>query len=310
MYACTSCGAVVEIDPQRVATQCIYCTAPLVDSTRAASAVDAVVPFRLTKRAAAERLRAYISDRWWTPEPLRKLARQGQMQTEHVRGVLVPHYAYDASIRADYSARIGVHWEREKKVKRRRSESLSPGEIPSLNEDNETETVRETEWFDLRGHMATQLDDHLVCASTGLTHARDLEPFDLGQASPFESRLLLGWDAELPSLSRRDIDREAHRTLSEVARDHLEDHHLTGDEQELRTVELDVQIHRVRLVLLPVWMMTARLGDTLVQVAINGQTGTCAGSLPTSMRKVALTIVALAALILTILWLRGDLPWT
>ena len=116
MYACTSCGAVVEIDPQRVATQCIYCTAPLVDSTRAASAVDAVVPFRLTKRAAAERLRAYISDRWWTPEPLRKLARQGQMQTEHVRGVLVPHYAYDASIRADYSARIGVHWEREKKV--------------------------------------------------------------------------------------------------------------------------------------------------------------------------------------------------
>lgn len=317
MYACTACGAVVESDVREVATRCAYCASPLVDTKRAASAIDAVVPFRLSKRAALERLRAHIGDRWWTPEALRKLARRGQLQTDSVQGVLVPFYAYDATLRADYSARVGVHWERTetRQAKTRRPKPDKAGETIHIEPEQpqtRTKLVRETEWFDLRGSMGTQLDGHLVCASAGLSgeRARALAPFDLGRAAAFDPRLLLGWSAELPSKARRDIDREAHATLSDLGRAHLRDQHLTGDVHRLRTVELDVEIHRVRLVLLPIWLATVRLGGAPVQLAINGQSGRCVGRVPTSIAKVASVVVAAVIAVLVALWIRGDLPWT
>ncbi|MBV1860384.1 MAG: hypothetical protein KUG77_18370, partial [Nannocystaceae bacterium] len=121
MYACTACGAVLEADVRHVATRCAYCTAPLVDAKRAASAIDAIVPFRLSKRAALERLRTHIGERWWTPQPLRALARRRQLQADAMQGVLVPFYAYDATICGDYSARVGVHWHRKETVQVKRS---------------------------------------------------------------------------------------------------------------------------------------------------------------------------------------------
>lgn len=317
MYACTACGAVVECDVREVATRCAYCTSPLVDTKRAASAIDAIVPFRLSKRAALERLRAHIGDRWWTPEALRKLARRGQLQTDALQGVLVPFFAYDATLRADYSARVGVHWERTEtvKVRKRKPKPDKAGEtihIDPEQPETRTKVIRETEWFDLRGNMGTQLEDHLVCASAGLSaqRATALAPFDLGRAAAFDSRLLLGWSAELPSKSRRDVDRVAHATLSDLGRAHLRDKHLTGDAHRLRTVELDVEIHGVRLVLLPIWLATVRLGKTPVQIAINGQTGRSVGRVPTSPAKVIAVVVAALIAVFIALWIRGDLPWT
>lgn len=317
MYACTACGAVVEADVRHVATRCAYCTAPLVDAKRAASAIDAIVPFRLSKRAAMERLRTHIGNRWWTPQAVRVLARKGQLQADAVQGVLVPFYAYDATICADYSARVGVHWHRKETVTVKRSTPkpdkagetihIEPEESPT-----QTRTVRETEWFDLRGSMGLQLDHHLVSASAGLSaeRAAELTPFDLGRAANFDARLMLGWTAELPSKARRDIDAEAHNTLCDLGRGHLRRKHLTGDAHRIRTVEFDVEIHRVRLVLLPIWLATVRLGNAPVQIAINGQTGKVVGSIPTSKAKVAAVVaVVLLLTVLVVLWTRGDLPW-
>jgi len=173
-----------------------------------------------------------------------------------------------------------------------------------------TKVVRETEWFDLRGSMGMQLEDHLVCASTGLSadRARQLEPFDLGQAVGFDSKILLGWNAELPSRSRRDVDRESRAMLSDLAREHLRREHLTGDVHRIRTLELDVEVHRVRLVLLPIWLTTVRLGKSPVQIAINGQTGQCVGRVPTSVAKVVSVVLAVIAVVV-VAWLWGDLPW-
>ncbi len=317
MYACTACGAVVEADVGHIATRCAYCTAPLVDAQRAASAIDAIAPFRLSKRAALERLRTHIGDRWWTPQAVRTLAKRGRLQTDAVQGVLVPFYAYDATICADYSARVGVHWHRKEtvEVKPAKPKPDKAGETIHIEPEGpttQTRTVRETEWFDLRGSMGMQLEDHLVCASAGLSteRARKLAPFDLGRAADFDARVMLGWSAELPSKARRDIDAEAHHTLCEIGRAHLRRKHLTGDAQRIRTAEFDVEIHRVRLVLMPVWLATVRLGNAPVQIAINGQTGTVVGSIPTSKAKVAAVVAILAVLTtLLVLWTRGDLPW-
>jgi len=183
--------------------------------------------------------------------------------------------------------------------------------IESEGPTTRTRMVRETEWFDLRGSMGMQLEHHLVCASAGLSaeRSRKLAPFDLGRAADFDARLMLGWSAELPSKARRDIDREAHNTLSDIGREHLLREHLTGDVQRVRTIELDVEIHRVRLVLLPIWLATVRLGNAPVQIAINGQTGRVVGSIPTSKAKIAAVVATALLTLLVVLWMRGDLPW-
>lgn len=292
---CTACGAVVEVGPHAVATRCTYCDAPAIDSAQTQHVIDAIVPFRLTKAAAQERLRSHVGDNFWAPNAIRKLAQRNQLQTDQLQGVLVPFYVYDAILRGDYAARVGVHWQRREKVRTRHKTDKAGEDIQIEGE----RVVQETEWFDVRGSMGTQLEDHLVCASTGLDklEARKLEPFDLGRAVDFDPRIMLGWSAELPSRSRQSIDDDAHSTLSAVGREHLLHRHLTGNAQRLRTFELDVDVQQVRLALLPVWIAKVRLpGNVVARVLVNGQTGHSIGRLPVSKVKVALAV--LGALIL------------
>ncbi len=306
---CTACGAVVETDASALSTRCAYCDSPLVDAQGASAVFDAVVPFRIGRRAAHERLRAYIGERWWTPRALSRLARRGQLQTDMMRGALVPYFAYDATVRGDYSARVGLHWYRTETVRRPRHKDKAGEDIHIESESKRT--VRETEWFDLRGSMATEYRDHLVCASKGLQprEAQQLLPFDLGRASAFDPRLMLGWHAERPTEPRDAVDRRARESIAALAQRHLANRHLAGDEQHVRTFESDIRLHGVRLLMLPVWIARVRTGRGLRRIVINGQTGHCSGPLPISVAKVGAAILSAVVIVAVVLWLRGDLQW-
>lgn len=310
---CTSCGAVVETAAELAATRCAYCGSALVASDRALAAFDSLIPFRLGKAAALERLRAYIGDSWWTPQEIARLAASGRLRAERIHGVLVPHYAFDATVRGDYAARIGVHWSRKETREAPRKRTTHAGfedvRVEGLGSETETRTVQETEWFDLRGSFGTQIDQHLTCASRGLAdaEAHDLLPFDVGAAVPFDSRLMAGWHAELPSSPRREVDHKARTTIATLARRELERSLLPGDTHRIRTFETDIQLHAVRLLLAPVWIARVQLGKRMVRFVINGQTGACSGRVPVSSAKVAMAILAGALLLLAVLWIGGGL---
>ena len=280
-----------------MSTSCLYCRSKLVDTDRATVAVDRIAPFRISHRVAEDRLRAHIGSSVWTPSDLRKRARAGAIRAEVIRGALVPFYAYSATVKSRYRAQIGVVWSRTEK------RTGKDGKV-------ETHVVQETEWFSLRGSAADELEDHLVAASVGLTEqeSRALMPFDLGRAKPFDARLLAGWHAELPTRPRHEVDRTARQSI----RDHEERvvlGLLPGDRRRLDHLDADIQIHRVHLVLLPVWIATYRHGETLVRLLVNGQTGRCIGRAPISWAKVTTAIVLGIVAVLVILWLTGALRW-
>ena len=310
---CTSCGAVVETAADLASTRCAYCGSALVAAERALSAFDGLIPFRLSKPAALERLRAYIGDSWWTPREITRLAASGRLRPDRIRGVLVPHYAFDATVRGDYAARIGVHWKRKETRETPRKRTTHAGfddvRVDGLGSETQTRTVQETEWFDLRGSFGTQIDQHLSCASRGLADAEaaSLLPFDVGAAVPFDSRLMAGWHAELPSSPRREVDHKARTTIAKLARRELERSLLPGDTHRLRTFETDIELHGVRLLLAPVWIIRVRLGNRTSRFVINGQTGACSGALPVSRVRVAAAIVLGALVLLGLLWLSGGL---
>lgn len=294
---CTSCGAAVEVPAEQVSTGCGYCHSQLVDAERAAPRVDRVAPFRISRRAAQQRLAKHLATRWWAPEALRRRARSGELRPEILRGVLVPFFTYDATCRSRYRTDVGVHWT-QKETAYEKGKKV-------------TRQVQKTEWFPLSGTSVCDWHDHVVSASAGLSHdeTRALAPFDLGRAVAFDPHLLSGWDAELPSRARDEVDREAVAQLRRLEARRIATGVLPGDTHRGTSVDSEISVRSVRLALLPVWVVAWRHGGRARRMLIHGQTGRCIGSAPISGVKVTLAAVIVAAIAFVVLWKTGVLPW-
>jgi hypothetical protein len=288
--SCTACGALLLLAPERISAACSYCGSNLVDDARTERSIDRVCAFRLGRRAAEERLRAHVAGAIWAPDAIRRLARGGSLRAEALHGVLVPFYRYDARTLARYRARIGLDWTRETHV--------------LVGTRHETKRERHTEWFTLGGTTVGEWADHLECASRGLS-AREvarLLPFDLGHAAAFDVRLLAGWDSELPARSRSEADGGARVSLRELAARRLAERVLPGDHVRVDHFACEVELARVDLVLVPVWIATYRHAGKPYRLLVHGQEGRCVGRPPISAAKVSVAAAAFATIVLVILW--------
>lgn len=278
---CTQCGAAVEVPSGVFSTSCPFCDSPLVEVEAAQSAIDAVVPFVITKAQAARLLREHLAAAWLAPESVRRVAR-----AEELDAVLLPFTAVDACTRSTYSATIGVDWYRT--------------ETYTTTENGKTvvrtRQVRETEWFPLSGEHGRRWFDHLVSASRGLpeAEANALEPYDLGRALPFDPALTAGVLAELPSVSADEQRKVLADELSQRAARDIERSLLPGDRSSQLHVSTRSDVERSRTVLLPVWIAAVAGPKGPLRVLVNGQTGEVVGDLPRSWWKIAaLVVVAL-----------------
>ena len=293
---CTSCGATVERPPHHVSSACTYCGSQLVDVARGEQRIDRVAPFRLAKAAAQDRLRQHLASRFWAPRALRQRAAKGRLEDERLAGVLVPFQHYEAECHSRFAGDVGVHWY-EKKTKRNRKTGKT-----------ETVTVQHTEWFPFRGTAAHEVS-HLESASTGLPadEASKLGGFDLGRAVRFDARLLSGWLAELPSKAQSHVDADAEAAIVERERRRILSRHLPGNTHRGMRVDTEVDVQRVELVLLPVWITAYRYRGKVHRLLVHGQSGRCIGSAPVSRAKVAIAAAIVAAIGLFILWATGVL---
>ncbi len=280
--SCTACGATVELGPSTVSTSCSYCGSKLVDRERATVAIQRVAPFRIPKSVATATLKAELAGHIWAPEPVRR----NLVRSESIRGVLIPFWSYRGNVQSRYSAAVGIHWYRTETYRD------SGGKI-------RTRMVQETEWFPLSGSTVLRLEDHLVSASLGLPEqeANELEPFDLGHAVGFDPHLLAGWEAELPSVERSRADQTAVDEVQANEKRRIVHELLPGDVNTLEQVSCDVALEPPELVLLPVWAASYRFAGKPYRLLVNGQTGHCVGSVPTSVTKVVLTVLGILMLI-------------
>ena len=287
---CPACGAVMTQPAERMSEVCRYCASNLVDADRGALRFDRVAPFRLSAKAAETRLREHLAGRLRAPEQLRKEAREGRADARLVEGVLVPFVAYDATCRSRYETKVGLHWYETKRKRR-------DGKVVE-------ETKQHTEWFPLRGSAVSQLRDHLVSASVGLsaTEVRGLVPFDMGRARSFDPRLVAGWPAELPSRSDAQVEKDAidqirAREIRRISRELL-----PGDTHSGTRVSCRVELADSTRVLLPVWVAALRYRGRLYRLVVNGQTGRCHGQAPVSAVKVTLAVLVVVIVAAIIAW--------
>ncbi|MCA9571637.1 MAG: hypothetical protein KC656_27550, partial [Myxococcales bacterium] len=275
---CTNCGAAVEVDDAVLSATCRFCDSPLVDGARAAEVVDGVVPFTVPKARARDAIVRWLAGLWFVPTALQRASR-----ADELGAVFVPAYAHEALCRSRWTARIGLHWTR--------TETYTT--VENGKTVTKTRQVTETEWFPTSGTHAVVWHDHLVSASQGLSEAESnaLEPFDLGQAVPFAPEVVAGVAAEQPTRTHAEVDAVAHDELLGRARDAVA-RLLPGDRSSGLSVQTDVDVQGVRLVLLPVWIAAVTAGGHTVRVLVNGQTGEVVGQVPTDWGKVVVAVGA------------------
>ncbi len=284
LRACPHCGAHVSVPAGQFSQRCAFCDSPLVAYDGKREPVDLVAPFVLDKRQATGRLKQHLKGRIWAPQKVRRL------DPDDVRGVLVPFYCYDARAHSTYSARVGCWYY----TTRTYTTTVNGRTV------TRTERVRHTEWHPVSGTHVAAYDDHLVSGSQGIPEheANELEPFDLGQARPFDPALVAGWPAELPDVSHEEAERTANEELAELENAAILDF-LPGDERKGVKNRTTMEVTDVRLVLLPVYMAAYKHKGKPMRLLVNGQTGEVVGKIPRSWFKIVLVV-------LTVLFLVGS----
>jgi len=296
---CPSCGAAVSFAEGVIADRCVFCDSPLVAGSEDTEHADLVAPFLVARRAAADRLSAWLAGRWLAPKTVRAAGEPSDLA-----GVLVPFWVCSATARSRWDAQVGIHWYRTETY------WVTVTRDGKTVRERRTRQVQETEWFHSSGTHAASYDNHLVSGSRGLpeAEANALEPFDLGSARPYEAALLAGWVAERATIPRAEAAGVAEAELRSVEEQAVRAF-LPGDRAKRVDVRSDVEVSPGRLALLPVWIANYTWDGAVHRLLVNGQTGEVVGSVPTSWGRVGLAIAggiaALAAVVIFVLVVVG-----
>lgn len=261
-YSCPSCGAELLCDASTAASSCPYCGNPSIIPGQLSGALrpDAIIPFRLDKKAAVDALRAH-----YKKKPLLPRAFSAQNQIEKIQGVYVPFWLFSGEADADISYRCT------------RSITHREGEYD----------VTDTQHFLVRRAGTVSFEKVPVDASSKMPDANmdSIEPFDYRELKPFSNAYLPGYLAD-----RYDVDVEASVPRADARCRASCESAMTQTVTGYTTCvpeRKQISLHRGKAdyVLLPVWVLHTKWKGKDYLFSMNGQTGKLTGDLPVSMGR-------------------------
>ncbi|MDW8333692.1 MAG: zinc ribbon domain-containing protein [Bacteroidia bacterium] len=282
-FKCGGCGATTMTDASVATVECSFCGTPLVKPDAYSQNLIRPVglaPFKVDKTQAQQTFSNWLGQGWFLPSNLKKVAELSKLE-----GVYVPYWTFDAKTHSSWTADAGYYYYVEVEY------TDSQGQRQKRQEQR-------TRWQPASGQYHEFFDDVLVPASAGVKaeNAKKIEPFDLKEVVNFDPRYLLGWRSEAYAVDPETgferaeavMDRAIYSACAKM---------VPGDTHrnlKVNTRKYDITFKHI---LLPIWMAAYKYGDKTYQVLINGQTGKIAGEKPISWLKIALTLLALAALL-------------
>lgn len=286
---CQNCGGHTTFVGTNTAVRCPYCATPIdrtdVHEAPQRLAVDGVLPFAITDKAAGDLLKTWIDKRWFAPSEFKRYGRAGSFES-----VYAAYFTYDALATTDYRGQRGETRTRQ------------------VRDGNETRTETYTEWYHASGRVVDHFDDVMVLANTGFErrYVDRLDPWPTAQLQPFNANYLAG---HLCRTYDRQVDEcyddakaiMDHTIDSSIRRD------IGGDDQRIHDKRTHWANETYKHVLLPIWLLTVIYEGKPLQVFMNGVTGEIHGQRPWSKVKIAVAVVAVILLIAVILIVRAVL---
>lgn len=258
VYICQSCGGEIVTDETQGATSCPYCGNNVVMKEQFAGDLkpDYVIPFKLDKRAAKERLKTYFQGKKLLPKCF-----QEENHLEEIKGIYVPFWLFDGDAEGEV---------RFKGTK-----------VRTWSDSNYIYT--KTSFYDIVRGGSVKFERVPVDGSSKMPDdlMESLEPYDFSEAVEFEPAYLAGFLAD-----RYDVTAEAsvERANSRIKKS--TEYALEETITDFYTTKVPVGSYvnlkngKVKYALYPVWILNTTWNGKPYVFAMNGQTGKFVGNLP------------------------------
>ncbi len=255
---CSKCGAKIAVRKDEISYRCEYCGSHAVMRLQPEEGVmpDFLIPFRVTRERAAERVSQYLSGHKWLPNKF-----CGSRLKKNLKAIYIPYCMASAEITADYKGTAQKYETYKGDTKKAAYQIMRKGKM-RLKKITATATTR--------------VDQNKLSA---------IEPFG-SKRLPFNMAALQGY-----SVSLNDISEEKHNDLIEAAvkRGVRNEFYERLTKDDFVSINADVNIitcnTESETVLVPVWLITYHWNKKEYMVLCNGVTGTVAGDYPVSFPK-------------------------
>lgn len=284
---CQNCGGHTTFVGTLTTTKCPYCATDLartdIHEAPDRLAVDGVLPFAITDTVAEEKLKEWVSKRWFAPNEYKKYSTSGSFQS-----VYAAYFTYDAEVTTQYDGARGTT----------RTRTVGSGK------NRRTETY--TTWRNVSGTVFDQFDDITVLANTGFnqTFVHKLEPWPTQSLQPYNSDYIAGHLCRTYDVDAKECFGEAHRRIKIGVEQSIR-RNIGGDQQRIHRMNMRMANLTYKHVLLPIWLLTVLYDGQAMQVFMNGTTGEIHGERPWSKVKIAAAVLAVVLIIVIIVLARS-----
>jgi DNA-directed RNA polymerase subunit M/transcription elongation factor TFIIS len=286
---CQTCGAETSFGENVVSSQCDFCGSPLVSADAHKTQViepRGILPFKIDTKQSIELYQTWLKKLWFAPNKLKTYARQ----SEKLAGIYIPYWTYDSDTNTQYSGKRGDDYQ----------ETDSSGK-------SQTRTVTKTDWTFVSGRVSRFFDDVLVPASESLplNYVEKLEPWDLENLLPYDTKYLSGFKSETYRVDlSQGFDKAKNKMEVVIQGDIRRD--IGGDRQQILSSDSKFNEITFKHVLLPIWLSAYRFNNKAYRFMINGRTGEVQGERPWSWIKITLASLAALAVIGALYYFFGS----
>ncbi|WP_299275574.1 TFIIB-type zinc ribbon-containing protein [uncultured Georgenia sp.] len=283
-FKCTACGAEVVVNTaESTQARCHWCRNKLsVNQQIPNGAVpDMVLPFRLRKEDAVERIRGFVKKRraFAHPRFLKEFA------PENVMGVYLPYMVVDINAHARFAGE-GEHCTRTYMV----------------GSGDRKRRVYDADVYRVRRELDIYINDLTVEAAaerrnqdTSLNSNNIINaimPFDVENSVRYDANYIAGFTSERRDSNIAELAPLVERQARDVTRHRVADETLGFYDRGVRwdRQEVDIRGQRWAAAYLPVWLYSyhekrSNGRSFLHYVAVNGRTGETMGSVPVNHPK-------------------------
>lgn len=270
IYRCTACGAKLMLTGRDASTICAYCGQPSIvfDKVSNEFCPDLVIPFSVTKEEAMTNIKTAIQNSKFVSREI------DNYRLDNLIGVYIPYWLPTIDIRKAMKLNG---------TKQIRQES-TPGTF-SMSDSNSTTTIpvkllRDIECIYARitADSSRQLNDDV---------SRRLEPWNTDKAIPFSPKYLTGFYANVYDVPAGEAINISRKRAKEFIDEYIYDSCAEFQPVTVESEETTCDVADLEYALLPVWFMTFRCNDNIINILVNGQTGKVVAHLPNDTAKVA-----------------------
>ncbi len=261
-FICTSCGAEVVSDRNTVATECMYCSNPVVISNNISGVVkpDVILPFKISKEQAEQMLKDFYKGKVLLPNTF-----TDENRIKKIAGMYVPFWLYSG--KGDGNATYDGQ----------EIEKYTSGDYE----------ITKTKHYDIYRSGNLKFSKIPVDASRKMEdeYMDGLEPFEYHDLKKFSPQYMAGFfadkfDVDVNECRERAKVRAINSTGSAFMRT------ITGfDRVSLKNADINFIEDDTHYALFPVWMLNTKYHGKIYTFAINGQTGKVSGELPIDKMK-------------------------